>query len=50
MGSPNDLPHGSAIRCGRPIRELVLARGLLDAAKLDRILSPAAMTKGGVVE
>jgi aspartate ammonia-lyase len=39
-----------AVETGRPIRELVLERGLLDAATLDRILSPEAMTKGGVVE
>ena len=28
-----------SVRTGRPIRELVLERGLLDAAQLDRILS-----------
>jgi aspartate ammonia-lyase len=39
-----------SVKTGRPIRELVLERGLLDAGKLDRVLSPEAMTKGGVVE
>jgi aspartate ammonia-lyase len=38
----------ASIRTGRPIRELVLERGLLDAADLDRILSPEAMTKPGI--
>jgi len=33
---------------GRSVRELVLERGLLDAAALDRILSPEAMTRPGV--
>jgi aspartate ammonia-lyase len=37
-----------SVRTGRPIRELVLERGLLDAAKLDRILSADAMTKPGI--
>jgi aspartate ammonia-lyase len=39
----------AAIATGSPIRELVLERGLLDAARLDEILSAAAMTSGGVV-
>jgi len=38
-----------AVRTGRSIRELVLARGLLDSARLDEILSVDAMTRGGVV-
>src|SRR5205823_5240699 len=38
-----------AIRTGKPIRELVLARGLLDGKKLDEILSVDAMTKPGIV-
>ena len=38
-----------SVRTGRPIRELVLERGLLDNDRLDRILSPDAMTRGGVV-
>jgi aspartate ammonia-lyase len=37
-----------AVRTGRPIRELVLERNLIDAATLDRVLSAEAMTKGGV--
>ncbi len=39
----------ASIATGRPIRELVLERGLLDAERLDQILSPEAMTRGGVV-
>jgi len=39
----------AAVASGRPIRELVLERGLLDTATLDEILSVDAMTKGGVV-
>jgi aspartate ammonia-lyase len=38
-----------SIRTGRSIRDLVLARGLLDQARLDSILSPDAMTRGGIV-
>ena len=38
-----------AVRTGRSIRDLVLERGLLDAGKLDEILSANAMTKGGIV-
>jgi len=38
-----------AVKTGKTIRELVLARGLLDAAQLDAILSVDAMTKGGIV-
>ena len=34
-----------SVRSGTPIRDLVLARGLLDAERLDRILAPAAMTE-----
>ncbi len=34
-----------AVRTGRPIRDLVLERGLLDAARLDAILSLDAMTR-----
>jgi aspartate ammonia-lyase len=40
----------AAVNTGRTIRELVLERGLLDAAALDRILSPEAMTRPGVVK
>ncbi len=39
----------AAIASGRTIRELVLERGLLDAATLDEILSVESMTRGGVV-
>jgi aspartate ammonia-lyase len=38
-----------AVRTGRPIRELVLERGLLDPKRLDEILSAREMTDGGVV-
>jgi len=38
-----------SIASGRPIRDLVLERGLLDTDHLDRILSPEAMTRPGVV-
>jgi aspartate ammonia-lyase len=38
-----------SVKTGRSIRELVLARGLLDPARLDRILAPDAMTRGGIV-
>jgi aspartate ammonia-lyase len=38
-----------AVTTGRPIRELVLERKLLDRAKLDEILSVEAMTRGGIV-
>ncbi len=36
-----------ALETGRTLREVVLARGLLDAATLDRLLDPAAMTRAG---
>jgi aspartate ammonia-lyase len=39
----------TAVKTGRTIRELVLERGLLDAARLDEILSVEAMTRGGIV-
>ncbi len=35
-------------RTGKTIRELVLERGLLDAKKLDAVLSVDAMTRGGI--
>jgi len=38
-----------SVKTGKPIRELVLDRGLLDATQLDRILSVEAMTQPGVV-
>ena len=37
-----------SIRTGRPIRELVLARSLLDATRLDEILAPESMTRPGI--
>jgi aspartate ammonia-lyase len=38
-----------SVKTGKPIRELALERGLLDATQLDRILSVEAMTQPGVV-
>ena len=38
-----------SVATGRPIRDLVLERGLLDRKAVDRILSPEAMTEPGVV-
>lgn len=37
-----------AVRTGKSIREIVLERGLLDAPRLDAILSVDAMTKPGI--
>ncbi|MBM3777897.1 MAG: aspartate ammonia-lyase [Acidimicrobiia bacterium] len=37
-----------AVASGRSIRELVLERGLMDADRLDRVLSVEAMTRPGV--
>jgi aspartate ammonia-lyase len=37
-----------SVATGRSIRELVLERGLLSAADLDRILSVEAMTRPGI--
>ena len=37
-----------SVRTGRPIRDLVLERGLVEATALDRILSVEAMTRPGV--
>jgi aspartate ammonia-lyase len=37
-----------AVKSGRSIRDLVLARGLLDEKQLDQILSIEAMTRGGI--
>jgi aspartate ammonia-lyase len=37
-----------SVRTGRPIRELVLARGLLQPARLDEILAPESMTRPGI--
>ena len=38
-----------SVKTGRTIRELVLERGLLDAKRLDEILSVDKMTRGGIV-
>jgi len=38
-----------SVKSGKSIRELVLERGLLDARRLDEILSVESMTKGGIV-
>ena len=38
-----------SVKSGRPIRELVLERGLLDKDRLDATLSAEAMTRGGIV-
>ncbi len=38
-----------SVKTGRSIRDLVLERGLLDARRLDEILSVDAMTRGGIV-
>ena len=38
-----------SVKTGKPIRTLVLERGLLDEQRLDEILSVDAMTKGGIV-
>ena len=37
-----------SVKTGKPIRQIVLERGLLDAKRLDEILSPEAMTRPGV--
>ena len=39
----------ASIETGRSIRELVLERGLIDKDRLDALLSPTAMTRGGIV-
>jgi len=39
----------ASVTSGRSIRDLVIERGLLDAARLDEILSVDAMTRGGIV-
>jgi aspartate ammonia-lyase len=38
-----------SVRTGRPVRDIVIERGLLDRTVLDRILSAEAMTRGGIV-
>ena len=42
-----DLAKESA-RTGRPIRDLVLEHGLIEKSRLDAILAPEAMTRGGI--
>jgi aspartate ammonia-lyase len=37
-----------SVRTGRPIRELVLEQGLMDARQLDRVLSAEVMTRPGI--
>jgi aspartate ammonia-lyase len=37
-----------SVKTGRPIREIVLQQGLLDAGRLDQILSADAMTRPGI--
>jgi aspartate ammonia-lyase len=37
-----------SVKTGRPIRELVLERGLLESGKLDEVLSADAMTRPGI--
>jgi aspartate ammonia-lyase len=37
-----------SVRTGRPIRAIVIERGLLDAATADRVLSAEAMTQPGI--
>ena len=39
----------TSVETGRPIRELVLEQGLMDARQLDRILSAEVMTQPGIV-
>ncbi len=39
----------ASVATGRPIRDLVLERGLMTAAELDRILSADSMTRGGIM-
>ena len=38
-----------SVKSGKSIRELVLQRGLLDAKRLDDILSVESMTRGGII-
>ena len=37
-----------SVRTGKPIRQIVLERGLMDEKQLDRVLSPELMTRPGV--
>jgi aspartate ammonia-lyase len=38
-----------SVKTGRPIRDIVLERRLIDGDRLDEILSADAMTRGGIV-
>lgn len=38
-----------ALETGKPVRDIVLEEGLLDAAQLDEILSPEKMTRAGIL-
>jgi aspartate ammonia-lyase len=38
-----------SVKTGKPIRDIVLARGLMTATQLDEILSVDAMTRGGII-
>jgi aspartate ammonia-lyase len=38
----------TSVETGRPIRELVLEQGLMDARQLDQILSADVMTRPGI--
>jgi aspartate ammonia-lyase len=38
----------ASVASGRSVRDIVLERGLMDAARLDEILSPEAMTTPGI--
>ena len=37
-----------SVQDGKPIREIVLERGLMDARRLDQVLSAEAMTRPGI--
>jgi aspartate ammonia-lyase len=39
----------AAVETGRSIRDLVVEQGLMDESSLDAMLSPTAMTRGGIV-
>ena len=38
-----------ALETGKPVRDIILEEGLLDAAQLDEILSPEKMTRAGIL-
>ena len=37
-----------SVRTGKPIRQIVLERALMDPVQLDRVLSPEVMTRPGI--